>query len=174
MQKKWFCPYCGFQLIEKFYENRDRLFCTRCNGPIYENPVPAACLVVTDKKGHILLVQRSVDPHKGSWCLPGGFIELGESPERAALRELYEETGLTGQIHQLLGVTTNPSQLYESVLLVGFWVTTYTGTLIAGDDASDAAYFPHGNLPEIAFESHLKFIRGLTEHWNKNNAYSCL
>jgi len=53
--------------------------------------------------------------------------------------------------------------LYDSVLLVGFWVTTYSGNLIAGDDASDAAYFHPGNLPEIAFESHLKFIRDLTQ-----------
>lgn len=161
MPKKQFCPYCGLQLIEKFHENRNRLFCSHCNDPVYENPIPAACLVVTDDKGWILLVQRSVEPQKGLWCLPGGFIELGESPESAALRELYEETGLTGQIHKLLGVTTNPSRLYDSVLLVGYWVTAYSGNLIAGDDASDVAYFPPANLPEIAFESHLKFIQGL-------------
>ena len=159
MQKKLFCPYCGSRLSEKFYENRNRLFCSHCNDPIYENPVPATCLVVTDGKGRVLLVQRSVDPKKGLWCLPGGFIELGESPESAALRELYEETGLTGQIHKLLGVMTNPSQLYDSVLLVGYWIKVYSGNLIAGDDACDAAYFPPDDLPEIAFESHLKFIR---------------
>jgi hypothetical protein len=51
--------------------------------------------------------------------------------------------------------------LYDSILLVGYWVTEFSGTLIAGDDASDAGYFPPGSLPEIAFESHLKFIRGL-------------
>jgi 8-oxo-dGTP diphosphatase len=162
MQKKLFCPYCGLRLIELFHENRNRLFCTHCNDPIYENPIPAACLVVTDDQGLVLLVQRSVEPQRGLWCLPGGFIELGESPESAALRELYEETGLTGQIHKLLGVTTNPSRLYDSVLLVGYWVTAFSGNLIAGDDASDAAYFPPCSLPEIAFESHLKFIRGLT------------
>ncbi len=162
MQKKLFCPYCGSRLSEKFYENRNRLFCSHCNGPIYENPVPATCLVVIDDKGWVLLVQRSVDPQKGLWCLPGGFIELGESPEIAALRELYEETGLTGQIHKPLGVMTNPSQLYDSVLLVGYWIKVYSGNLIAGDDACDAAYFPPDSLPEIAFESHLKFIRGIT------------
>lgn len=161
MQKKQFCPYCGLRLIEKFFENRNRLFCSHCNDPVYENPTPAACLIVTDAQDRILLVQRSVEPQKGLWCLPGGFIELGESPESAALRELYEETGLTGQIHKLLGVTTNPSRLYNSVLLVGYWVTAYSGDLVAGDDASDAAYFFTDNLPEIAFESHLKFIRGL-------------
>lgn len=110
----------------------------------------------------ILLVQRNVDPKKGFWCLPGGFIELGESPENAALRELHEETGLTGQINKLLGVTTNPSRAYNSVLLVGYWVTSVSGILKPGDDASDAAYFPIDKLPEIAFDSHIKFIQELT------------
>ncbi len=161
MQKKCYCPYCGQRLSERFYENRHRLFCNHCNDPIYENPTPATCLVVTDVQERILLVQRSVDPKKGMWCLPGGFIELGESPENAALRELYEETGLTGRIDKLLGVTTSPSSLYNSVLLVGYWISTVSGTLKPGDDASDAAYFSIGNFPEIAFESHLKFIQDL-------------
>ena len=163
MQKKLFCPYCGQRLSEKIHENRKRLFCCHCNDPIYENPIPAACLVVTDDRDRVLLVQRSVAPQKGMWCLPGGFIELGEPPESAALRELYEETGLTGRIHKLLGVTTNPSKMYDSVLLVGYWVKAYSGSLIAGDDASDAAFFSSGNLPEIAFESHLNFIQKLAE-----------
>ena len=162
MQNKSFCPYCGHRLTERYYENRNRLFCNQCNDPIYENPTPATCLIVSDDKLRILLVQRSVDPKKGMWCLPGGFIELGESPENAALRELHEETGLTGRINKLLGVTTNPSRAYNSVLLVGYWVTTVSGTLTPGDDASDAAYFSIDNLPEIAFESHLKFIQDLT------------
>ena len=161
MQKKTFCPYCGFRLVEKNHENRMRLFCEQCNGPIYENPVPASCLVVMDDQQRVLLVQRSVDPKKGFWCLPGGFIELGESPENAALRELYEETGLTGKIHKLLGVMINHNRQYDTVLLVGYLVTHYSGNLIAGDDAADAAYFSTAHLPEIAFDSHLKFIQQL-------------
>lgn len=161
MPKKLFCPYCGLRLTEKFVENRNRLFCSGCNHPIYENPTPAACLVVTDDEGRILLVQRSVEPHKGSWCLPGGFMELDESPEDAALRELYEETGLRGRIHSLIGVRSNPSRLYGTVLLVGYRVKAVSGSLIPGDDASDARYFHPDSLPEIAFENHLKFIQDL-------------
>ncbi len=165
MQTKLFCPYCGFRLGRKHHENRDRLFCGQCNQPIYENPVPATCTVVVNAQRQILLVERSVEPHKGLWCLPGGFIEIGEYPEDAALRELREETGLTGHIQMLIGVTAHPSSLYETVLLVGYGVTRCEGQLIPGDDASDAAYFSPDSLPAIAFESHIKFI----QRWIQQN-----
>ncbi len=86
-------------------------------------------------------------------------MELGETPEKAALRELKEETGLSGQIDMLLGVSSNPSAQYHTVLIVAYLVKNYTGTLIPGDDADDAACFNYDKLPEIAFESHAGFIR---------------
>jgi ADP-ribose pyrophosphatase YjhB (NUDIX family) len=159
MRKKSYCLYCGNGLAKKFVEGALRLFCEHCNEPIYENPIPATCLVVVDNRDRVLLVKRSVEPKKGSWCLPGGFMELGESPEKAALRELKEETGLSGRIEMLLGVSSNPSSLYHTVLMVGYLVRHYSGTLIAGDDADDAACFHYAELPEIAFESHERFIR---------------
>lgn len=159
MREKRYCPYCGTGLVEKFCEGALRRYCNRCNEPIYENPLPATCMVVVDNKDRVLLVKRSVEPKKGFWCLPGGFMELGETPEKAALRELKEETGLAGRIDMLLGVSANPSSLYHTVLMVGYLVKSYSGSPIAGDDASDAAYFHYNELPEIAFESHTSFIR---------------
>ena len=159
MREKKYCLYCGTALVEKFCEGALRRYCNRCNEPIYENPLPATCLVVVDKKDRVLLVKRSVEPKKGFWCLPGGFMELSETPEQAALRELKEETGLSGKIDMLLGVSANPSTLYHTVLMVGYLVKSYSGTLIAGDDANDVAHFHYDELPEIAFESHAGFIR---------------
>ena len=72
-------------------KGRPRLFCESCRTTIYENPVPATCLVTIDARERLLLVKRSVDPKKGWWCLPGGFMELRETPEEAGLRELAEE-----------------------------------------------------------------------------------
>ena len=159
MQKKSFCHFCGNPLIDKFEDGRTRLFCETCQMPIYENPVPATCLVVIDDQENVLLVKRSVEPKKGFWCLPGGFIEIDEAPDQGALRELKEETGLTGKIELLLGVTSNYSPQYYSVLMVGYLIKQFSGKLIAGDDAMDAAYFPYSDLPEIAFTSHQLFIR---------------
>jgi ADP-ribose pyrophosphatase YjhB (NUDIX family) len=158
MRKKRFCHYCAHPLVVKPVEGTKRLFCERCRTPIYENPVPATCLVTVDSSDRLLLVKRSVEPKKGWWCLPGGFMELGESPEEAALRELFEETGLAGSIGRLLGVIANTSTQYHTVLMVGYLVSGYSGTLLAGDDAEEVEWFDACGIPEVAFESHSRFI----------------
>lgn len=159
MKIKEYCHFCGGRLSEKFYEGRLRRFCHRCAAPIYENPVPATCLVTIDDQERLLLVKRSVDPKKGWWCLPGGFMELQETPEECGLRELAEETGLTGKIDMLLGVTSNHSTSYDTVMMTGFLIRSYKGDLYAGDDADEARWFNYDDLPEIAFDSHKKFIK---------------
>ncbi len=144
--------------MEKLCEGRVRLFCNQCNEPLYENPVPATCVIVTDKSNRLLLVKRTVEPKTGYWCLPGGFMELGEQPGQGALRELKEETGLFGKIDRLLGVTSSNSDQYDTVLMIAYLIKEHAGTLQPGDDASDAAYFTPANLPDIAFASHRQFI----------------
>lgn len=144
--------------MRKQVDGRHRLFCEQCGIPIYENPVPATCLVTVDANSRLLLVRRSVEPKKGFWCLPGGFMELGETPEAAALRELREETGLDGKIDRLLGVAATNSAQYDTVLMVGFLVKSFSGTLTAGDDAEAVQWFGTADLPEIAFDSHRQFI----------------
>lgn len=159
MKLKRFCPYCAAPLVDRWWEGRNRRFCDNCREPVYENPVPAACLLVIDAENRLLLVKRSVDPRKGFWCLPGGFMELGETPQATALRELREETGLDARIDRIFDAHANPSALYDTVALFCFLVREFRGTLRAGDDADAVAFFPAGDLPDIAFESHLKFIR---------------
>lgn len=156
---KRYCTFCAHPLTTRFVEGRNRLYCDACTYPIYENPVPASCVVVVDDAGRLLLIKRSVPPKVGMWCLPGGFMELFESPEEAATRELFEEAGIAGRIEALLGVTTNPNPDYGTVLLMGFLVRSWTGTPVAGDDADEARFFPIESLPEIAFRSHRHFIR---------------
>ncbi|VFQ43635.1 NUDIX hydrolase [Desulfoluna butyratoxydans] len=158
-RQKTHCPFCGGLLSRRFVEGRDRLYCEACATPLYENPVPASCVVVVDDEERLLLIKRNVPPKVGMWCLPGGFMELGESPEEAAVRELREEAGIDGRIRSLLGVTTNPNPDYGTVLLMGYLIRSWTGVPVAGDDADDARFFPLDDLPEIAFRSHRHFIR---------------
>ena len=155
---KKFCHFCGNRLEIKEIEYRERLFCKKCGVPIYENPIPATCTIVPDKESRLLLVKRNIEPKKGMWCLPGGFMEIGETPEDAALRELKEETGLIGEIDILLGAMANSNPIYNTVLIVGYLVKNCKGEIKAGDDASDIKFFTYDNFPEIAFKSHKYFI----------------
>jgi 8-oxo-dGTP diphosphatase len=102
----------------------------------------------------VLLVKRAIPPRKGMWCLPGGFVELDESAEQAALRELLEETGLAGGNARLIDVVAASSESYTSVLMIGYLIGTVSGILRPGDDSEDAAYFEPAAVPELAFSSH--------------------
>ena len=159
MGPKKYCCYCAGVLKLKVVEGRERKTCPDCGAVHYENPVPAACVVLVDEQKRVLLTRRSVEPQIGLWCLPGGFVELGESPEQAAVRELEEETGLKGRIHMLLGVATDPHPDYDTVLIAAYLVNTFNGLLVAGDDVSEAAFYDPSDLPDIAFQSHRFFIR---------------
>lgn len=157
--EKKYCCYCAAPLVEKYVEGRQRKYCAVCERPLYENPVPATCTVVSDPYRRVLLVKRRVPPREGFWCLPGGFMELDETPEQAALRELEEETGIKGKIDILLGVGAHSGRVYKTVLMMGYLVSEFEGEPVAGDDASDVAFFAAHNLPDIAFDSHRSFIR---------------
>lgn len=158
MQKKSYCHFCGQGIVRQYHEGRNRLFCDACRQVIYENPIPATCLVVRDDNDRILLVKRSVEPKKGGWCLPGGYIEMGEEPDESALRELSEETGLTGRIDRLLGVMKGHSDIYDTLLMVGYRVLSFKGKLTAGDDADEACFFTPHDMPEVVFRTHRRFI----------------
>ena len=90
------CPRCAETLHRAVPEGDDeeRLLCPACALVLYENPAPTASAVVVDGRGRVMLTRRGIEPHRGMWDLPGGFIRPGEDGEAAARRELLEETGL--------------------------------------------------------------------------------
>ena len=166
MQPKQYCHYCSGALERKFIEGGNRLFCAACSQPIYENPIPATCVVVTAEQSRILLVKRNVEPKIGWWCLPGGFMELGETPEEAALRELREETGIQGRIERLIGVCSDKSPQYETVLMVGYLADHNGDKPHPGDDAEEVRWFPFTDIPPVAFTSHIYFIEKALNQMN--------
>lgn len=140
-------------------ESQTRLFCEKCDKPIYENPVPATAAVAFNDDGDVLLVQRNVEPAKGKWCLPGGYLELKESPEKGCLRELKEETALKGEIDDTLVNISSRNLFYRSLVVMGYSVKNLKGTLQAGDDCRDAQFFKLDDMPAIIFRSHRKIFK---------------
>lgn len=153
-----YCPLCGSELEGKKEEGRRRLFCPKCRWVNYENPLPSAAAFVKNRRNEILLVKRGVEPGVGKWALPSGFIEIEETPEKACLRELEEETGLRGEIVRLIGVYSQKSLLYKNVLIIGYEIKA-EGILSPGSDSLRADFFSPVKLPTIAFSSHREMIR---------------
>jgi ADP-ribose pyrophosphatase YjhB (NUDIX family) len=139
--------------------DRLREVCPVCNTVFYQNPLPAAGALVLDQDRRVLLVRRKYPPSKGTWCLPIGFAETGETIAEAALRELREETGVTGRILRMIDADSWSGAFYGDLLVVTFEVLKTAGTEQAGDDAEDLCYFAIDELPPLAFPSNEKAIR---------------
>jgi ADP-ribose pyrophosphatase YjhB (NUDIX family) len=107
-----------------------------------------------------------VEPCKGEWCLPGGFIELGESSEEAALRELREETNLRARCAQLLGVSTRQSPISGAVLVLGYVVDEWDGEedMRPDSDASELAFYARPRWPVLAFSVHRDLLEQYAKH----------
>lgn len=75
-----------------------------------KHPLLTVDAVVTDENGKIILIRRKNTPFQGSWALPGGFVEYGETVEKAILREVKEETGILIEISELVGVYSDPGR----------------------------------------------------------------
>ena len=139
-------------------DGNDRYYCLECNTIHYENPKPTAT-IICPKNNEILLVKRAVNPSKGRWCLPGGFIERGESPEEAAVRELNEETRLQGRAVNILGTCSHYNTIFGDILLIGLEMEVKDwSTMEAGDDAEEAELFSIKALPKLAFPCHEKIV----------------
>jgi 8-oxo-dGTP diphosphatase len=153
-----FCPYCAGSLERRMVEGRMRHVCMSCDEVYYQNPLPAATALVVNDCGQLLLGKRAVEPARGQWCLPGGFVELGESMEQAALRELQEETGLVAGSGAFVGCFYQNSQYYGGVIIFGYRIDVVLGEPAAGDDMQALRYYSFDHLPPIAFESHRRLI----------------
>ena len=155
------CPRCAAELARNEVRGHARLVCPDCGYIFYLTPAPVTCAVVR-LGGRILLVRRRYPPKAGDWCLPAGFIEIGESPEASAVREIREETGLTVRITGLVDSWASDEDPRTPVVSYAFTAEVVSGTLEAGDDAEEARFFGAGEVPDnIAFTTHRALIEKL-------------
>jgi 8-oxo-dGTP diphosphatase len=119
-------------------------------------PLLAADAVILFEGG-IVLVQRDRPPYAGSYALPGGFVEIGESVEAAAIREAREETGLEIELLGLVGVYSDPARDPRGHVVSAAFLALGRGRLQAGSDARAAGVYSRESLPPLAFD-HQKII----------------
>jgi 8-oxo-dGTP diphosphatase len=100
---KWkLCPECAKPLRKQARSGKSRLACPDGHFVHYNNPAPTAMGLI-ERDGKLLILKRAIDPNRGKWEFPGGFVESGEGPAEALSREVSEETRLTIKIIRILG-----------------------------------------------------------------------
>ncbi|MDX1662673.1 MAG: NUDIX hydrolase [Candidatus Promineifilaceae bacterium] len=156
-----YCPQCATPLVTREVGDRPRRACPACGFVYFTDPkVGVGVLVVED--GRILLVRRVMNPGRGKWSIPAGFLDQGEDPRVVAAREVEEETGLRVEVGELVDVYYNPPSPHGGAsVFILYRGRRLGGTLSAGDDAGDVAFFSPQELPETAFASTRDAIRRL-------------
>ena len=124
----------------------------------YKYPRPAVtadCVVMTKEEvPQVLLIERGADPYKGCWAFPGGFMNMDETMEQCAIRELEEETGMkVSELHQIGAYTKVDRDLRGRTITVAYLAVIDAAMAVTGqDDAARAQWFPIDALPPLAFD----------------------
>ena len=126
---------------------RQRPVCPQCGRVVYYDPKVAAAGIV-EREGKILMVKRAIQPGYGLWSIPGGYVDRGEVVEEAAVREVWEETGLKVEILRMVGLF---SERGHPVVVAVFAVREVGGKLKAGAETLELGFFSPEMLPELAF-----------------------
>ena len=143
-----FCPYCA----EPYRERGQAQTCQSCDRTVWHNSSPCAGAMIL-REGRLLLVKRGVEPFRGWWDIPGGFLQPGEHPAEGAAREVLEETGLRVAIGELVGTYVDEyGEGGKYTLTMYYMAGVVDGEARAGDDAVAIEWFSLGVLPEkVAF-----------------------
>jgi len=132
-------------------DTKRRLVCLDCGFVHYINPRPVAGIIPVRPDGSILLTKRAIGPRLGTWVFPGGYMDVGETVEEAAMRETLEEAHLEVNNLELVGVYTRSGP--------GVVVIVYRAEALgdgeAGHETSEIRWFPPAEIPwrELAFDS---------------------
>jgi ADP-ribose pyrophosphatase YjhB (NUDIX family) len=147
-----YCPRCGTGLTQAVRFGRARQICPACDWVYFADPKVAAAVLV-QKEGKILLVRRAINPARGRWTMPAGFIDAGEDPRRAAERECLEETGLQVRVMGVVDVLFGQEHPRGAHIIIFYRAEILGGELKPADDVDQAAFFAPDDLPPLAFQS---------------------
>jgi len=142
-----YCPHCGKPVGEREAGGRLRPYCAACQITFFADPKIAAGVLVVSE-GKVLLQRRAIDPGRGRWSFPSGYVERGERVEDAAVREVWEETGLHVRLTHLLGLYSQRNNLVILAVYVG---EPTGGTLTTCDENDAVEFFAPSELPVLAF-----------------------
>ncbi len=147
-----FCPLCGGAMAHRIVlpDRKRHKVCARCGFVYFLGPkLVAGCFIV--ERERVLLLRRGIEPALGRWTFPGGFVDAGETPAEAALRETAEEVGMSVALGPVLGVYTDPAHPLHAVVV--YRAEPGAEPPSPSDEATEVRYFAVDELPwdELAF-----------------------
>jgi ADP-ribose pyrophosphatase YjhB (NUDIX family) len=155
-----FCSRCGGRLEFGFVdgEHRERLACSKCGYVAYVNPRLVVTTIPVTDDGRIVLLRRGIEPGKGSWAQPGGFLEVDETVTEAAIRETFEETGLVVEPGEIIGLY---ARLEAAVVVLVYEAHVVSGEFRTNPEALEIEAFAPETIPwpRIAFSTTMWALR---------------
>jgi ADP-ribose pyrophosphatase YjhB (NUDIX family) len=155
-----FCSRCGaaLRLGPLPAEDRDRLACERCGHITYVNPRLVVTTLPVTEAGEVVLLRRGIEPGRGLWAQPGGFMEIDETVHEGAIRETLEETGLLVEPGAVVGLYTRPE---AAIVVIAFEARIVGGAPTVTSEALEVKPFAPEAIPwaEIAFRTSLWALR---------------
>lgn len=147
MDNPTFCPRCAHRLERRDVEGHVRPVCPACDLVYYVDPKLAVAVVVPHGDG-LLLGRRAIDPGRGRWSFPSGYVDRGEVLEEAAVREVKEETGLDVRLLGLVGLYSDRGR---PVVLAVYAAEVVGGQPEPGPEVLELGTFRPDALPDMAF-----------------------
>jgi len=159
-----YCPNCRTKLVHKVERLID---CKKCGFHFYLSPALTNGAIIENSKGEILLVRRKIDPKKGFWDTPGGFVEYGETFEESLIREVKEELGII--ISNLKYLSSQTDRYFYNGINYHTICAFFKGNIdenkiVTDDDVDGFQFFPKNKIPydKIAFEGVKKAIYSIS------------
>ena len=157
-----FCPSCGLKVDHELVYHKLRPVCQSCSWIYFEDPKVAVAAIIV-QGGSVLLVRRKMQPGKGKWMLPAGFVDAGEELREALKRECLEEINAEIVNLSLVDVISGKEHPGGADILICYSADLASDVLAAGDDVDRVGFFKLDQLPPLAFSSTEEIL-------NKNDA----
>jgi 8-oxo-dGTP diphosphatase len=152
-----YCSSCGSKTEPRLLAKQQLRACPKCDRIIFRNPKVVVIALIEDR-GRVLLGRRDIEPGRGLWGLPGGYVDWDEHPEAAVVRECSEEMEVQVEPVELLRVQHIILD-DEGIVFLPYRARLVGGQPVAGDEVQEVGWFRPDDLPPLAFASHRQVLQ---------------
>jgi ADP-ribose pyrophosphatase YjhB (NUDIX family) len=155
-----YCPSCGSNTQTRLVAKQSLSACAQCDRIFFRNPKVVVTALI-EEAGRVLLVLRDIEPGRGLWGMPGGYVDWNEHPQDALIRECMEEVRARVEPMDLLAVQ-HIVMGEEGIVILPYRARLVAGHPSVGEEVQQVGWFAPDQLPPLAFATHRKVLQGWT------------